>query len=204
MLAFRSARGREALKTFAVALVLAMGIRVGIAQAYRIDGPSMEPSLVQNQHVLVLRAAYGLSLPGVDEAIATWDAPEVGDVVILESPVEPIDLVKRVVAVGGDLIAFRNGRVWRNGRPVEAKPVGGCDPDRHLRWDRTCRVYEEHVGRRRWLTSRGEARPMDRPSQRVPDGHVFVLGDHRDRSNDSRAFGAVPVERLRGRVLWVD
>jgi signal peptidase I len=99
-----------------------------------------------------------------------------------------------------------DGNLWRNGAPIDQIDHGACDPERHVSVEPDCRVIEEQVGERRWQTSRSlDARygthlePVE-----VPPGHVFVMGDHRDRSNDSRVFGPVPVERVRGRVLLVD
>lgn len=206
-----SERGRgstwaENARIIALAVLLALGVRVGIAQAYEIDGPSMEPSLVTGQRLIVLRAAYGLSLPGVESSVATWRVPEVGDVVIVESPLDGLDLVKRVIGVPGDVVEVRGGVVWRNGEPVAAVDRGPCDPSRHVQVDPGCRVIEERIGDRRWLTSRSTRSALyaDVLPVRVPEGHVFVMGDHRDRSNDSRAFGPVSVARLRGRVLFLD
>lgn len=199
-------RWLETARTLALALVVAVGIRASIAQAYEVDGPSMEPSLVSGQRLFVWRAAYGLSLPGLKQSVATWQLPAIGDVVIVRSPLDELDLVKRVVGLPGDVIEVRSGVLFRNGTPVAHADVGACDPDRHVSVDPGCRVIEEQVGERRWRTSRAsDARfgtqlaPVE-----VPDAHVFVMGDHRDRSNDSRVFGPVPVQRLRGRVLLVD
>ncbi len=203
----RGSRFLDNAKTIVVAVLIALGVRVGIAQAYEVDGPSMEPSLVSGQRLFVLRAAYGLTLPGTDRAVALWNLPAVGDVVIIESPIDGLDLVKRVVGVPGDVIEVRDGVLWRNGRAVQHSDLGACDPARHTSFDPECRVFQEKVGDRRWRTSRDDligGYGADTAPVTVPEGHVFIMGDHRDRSNDSRAFGPVPVTLLRGRVLFVD
>ena len=194
--------------TFVVALVLALSFRVGVAQAYEIEGPSMEPTVVQGERVVALRCAYGLSLPWVDDAVVTWSSPVVGDVVIVESPAaDHADLLKRVVGVAGDVIAIVDGVVTRNGEPFERVPAGRCAPSRQLDPSADCVLSRERddTGARSWLTSRSDPRARDsmRPVV-VPAGHVFVMGDHRDRSNDSRSFGPVPVTRVRGRVLFLE
>ena len=105
----RNKRARETVKTVVLAVLIALGVRVGIAQAYVVEGPSMEPSLVDSQRLFVFRAAYGLSVPFRSEAVALWSEPEVGDVVVIESPADGMDLVKRVVGVPGDVIEVSGG-----------------------------------------------------------------------------------------------
>jgi signal peptidase I len=203
----RAARWFDNAKTIVIAVLIALGVRVGIAQAYEVEGPSMEPSLVSGQRLFVLRAAYGLTLPGADRTVALWSLPDVGDVVIIESPVDSLDLVKRVVGVPGDVIAVHDNVLWRNGTAVTHADLGACDPARHTSFDPRCHVIEETIGDREWRTSRDAGEGgygADMAPVTVPQGHVFIMGDHRDRSNDSRAFGPVPVTLLRGRVLFVD
>src|SRR5689334_19420698 len=89
-------RRMASARSFLLWLGLAFCVRVGVAQAYEIEGPSMEPTLVDGRQVLALRAAYGLSVPFVPRAVASWAQPEVGDIVILRSPADGMDLVKRV------------------------------------------------------------------------------------------------------------
>src|SRR5690606_29214851 len=199
-------RWGENARSIGLAVLLALGVRVGIAQAYEVDGPSMEPSLVSGQRLLVFRAAYGLALPGIDDALAIWELPQVGDVVIVRGPFDGLDLVKRVIGLPGDEIEVRAGVIWRNGAPVPQVPVGACDPARHASVDHGCEMIEEEIEGRRWRTSRSSVDGIfaDVMPVQVPEGYVYVMGDHRDRSNDSRAFGPVPATRLRGRVLLVD
>ena len=150
--------------------------------------------------------AVARPIPFRSEALVMWASPRVGDVVVVESPVDGLDLVKRVVGLPGDVIEVRDGVLVRNGEVVPHALSGPCDPADHMHWERACVVLEERVGERQWTTSRSvvglgitDVAPMV-----VPDRHLFVMGDHRDRSNDSRFFGPVPADHLRGRVLFVD
>jgi signal peptidase I len=199
---------RENVGTFVVALVLALSFRVGVAQAYEVDGPSMEPTVFQGERVVALRCAYGLSLPLVTDAVLSWSSPTVGDVVIIESPAEDrADLVKRVVGVAGDVISIEDGIVMRNGEPFESAALGPCDPSREIDPSADCVLTREQDDRRErsWLTSRSQPSVLDSMAPVVvPEDHVFVMGDHRDRSNDSRHLGPIPVTRVRGRVLFVE
>jgi signal peptidase I len=199
---------RENVGTFVVALVLALSFRVGVAQAYEVDGPSMEPTVFQGERVVALRCAYGLSLPLVTDAVLSWSSPTVGDVVIIESPAEDrADLVKRVVGVAGDVISIEDGIVMRNGEPFESAALGPCDPSREIDPSADCVLTREQDDRRErsWLTSRSQPSVLDSMAPVVvPEDHVFVTGDHRDRSNDCRHLGPIPVTRVRGRVLFVE
>ncbi len=188
----------------ALALLLGLSVRVGIAEAYVVEGPSMEPTLRNSERVWVAKYVYGLSVPGVAHQLATWGAPRPGEVVIVNSPMDGLDLVKRVIGVPGDRIDVREGRIYRNGKIIPERVVGPCDPTTMLEADPTCEWYEEELNGRRYRTSRSPDFFEFEVSVEVPPGHVFVMGDHRDRSNDSRSFGPVPMSRLRGRVIGVD
>lgn len=181
-------------------LVGAPVVRVIGVEAFEMDGPSMEPTVLSGDRFLVDKAAYGLSIPFVAEAVVRWADPEVGDVVVLRSPFDDFDIVKRVVGVGGDRIEIRDDVVYRNGAPLLRRRLGACPEGDE------CQLTEEGLGERTWLTSSSAySVPESFPEVVVPPGHVYVLGDHRDRSNDSRnpRVGTVPAERVRGRALLV-
>jgi signal peptidase I len=191
------------LKTIGGAVLLALVIRTCLFEAFEIEGPSMEPTLLNGDRVVVSKFAFGLFLPLRDHAELTWAGPKVGDVVIIKSPADGVDIVKRVIGVGGDFIEMRDDRVYRNGQPLPLSDTGPCkagigslQPE--------CRVYESKVGDHDFFMSkaRGSSDPLP---VRVPDSHVYVLGDHRDHSNDSRnpMVGAIPINRIKGRALSI-
>lgn len=192
-------------KTLVVSLSLAVAVRVGIAQAYEVDGPSMEPTLLTGEKLFVARCAYGLALPWLADAIVSWALPEVGDVVILASPQDPSeDLVKRVIGLPGDVIEVRNDTIYRNGVPLTNDGPHACPPGRFRNRYAVCATYTESSERHHWRVSRSLEWGQTLPPVRVPPDHIYVLGDHRTRSNDSRAFGPVRASLLRGKVLFMD
>lgn len=192
-------------KTLVVSLSLAVAVRVGIAQAYEVDGPSMEPTLLTGEKLFVARCAYGLALPWLSDALVSWSLPDVGDVVILASPQDPTeDLVKRVIGLPGDMIEVREDIVFRNGRPLPLEGPHVCPPGRFRNRYATCETYTESSELHHWSISRSLEWGQTLPGVRVPADHIYVLGDHRTRSNDSRAFGPVRASLLRGKVLFMD
>jgi signal peptidase I len=195
-------RTQANLKTIAGAVALALFIRIVLFEAFEIEGPSMQPTLLNGDRVVVAKFLYGLFLPFTTEAVITWGLPDPGDVVIVKSPADDIDIVKRVIGIPGDVIEIRDDVVYRNHRPLQREPAGPCRaPDED---PNECEVIEETVNGKTYETSHSIASvPSNYGPVTVPPDHVYILGDHRDRSNDSRFFGAVPISRVKGRALAI-
>jgi signal peptidase I len=233
-------RTKANIKTIGGAVLLAIFIRVVLFEAFEIDGPSMMPTLLHGDRVVVAKFLYGLFIPFTNEALFTWGIPRAGDIVIVRSPRDNIDIVKRVIGVPGDRIEVRDDvcctphgnrlscepagaandnelapceepSVWmhdvvyRNGRPLVRRLAHNCR-DANGRIDENSLCTEEGIGNHTWFTSRDPfPRREPRPEERVPPGHIYVLGDHRDHSNDSRnpEVGMIPASRVKGRALAI-
>jgi signal peptidase I len=206
----RKSRAREYAESVGGAVFLALFLRAFVVEAFTIPSGSMLPTLQVGDDIFVAKASYGLRIPLTERALFTWSRPSPGDVVVFSHPHDGQDIIKRVVAVGGDTVALRDGVVVINGRKVSSEPVPGpCTYRDYIemerRWvERDCEARVETRGSRRYITYTAPgARQRDFGPVTVPRGEVFMMGDHRDDSNDSRYFGTVPVALIKGRALVV-
>ncbi|MEZ4300151.1 MAG: signal peptidase I [Polyangiaceae bacterium] len=183
----RSSWRKDLISIASAAAVVLVG-RSSLADHYHVPTGSMLPTVVENDHILVNKAAYGLRLPFTHVRIAELGGPERGDVVVLESPESGIVLLKRVVALPGDMVAVEDGHVVLNGHPVlvEHKATG---------------LFEE-LGQGHGLRLDDGGGPDFGPVK-VPAGHYLVLGDNRGNSRDGRYFGFVKREAILGRAVGI-
>lgn len=168
-----------------LAIVVLMTVaRSSIADHYYVPSGSMEYSLLPGDRVVVDKTAYGLRIPLTKVDVLGSSRPERGDIAVFDSPRDGTRLIKRVAAVGGDVVALRDGHLTVNGEPLGAGPV-----ERY--GDTAVRLN---------LTSGGGP---DLPVVRVPDGKVLMLGDHRGDSLDGRYFGLIDETELFGKAVRV-
>ncbi len=198
-----SESGQSNLKTIGSAILLAMFIRIALFEAFEIEGPSMEPTLLNGDRVVVAKFRYGLFLPFMNEAVTNWGMPNAGDVVIVRSPRDNVDIVKRVVGLPGDTLELRDGVIYRNNVAVPHVSLGSCQ-DRADAGPFGCEWVEEKMGEHTYRISQNlDSLRTTRSAIKIEPGHIYVLGDHRDRSNDSRALGTIPINRVKGKVLSI-
>lgn len=206
-------RRRAGRFTFVLAavIVLALGLRTTVVEVYRVVSPSMTPTLNVGDRVLVNRLAYGVRLP-FSQRILGARLPRRGDVVVFSSaaagadagPTTPRWLVKRVIGLPGDVVAFRNGYPIVNGWIVpscDAGPFATTAGPITVRGRLNVELMED----RSYLTVRMPLDSTVLDEYRVPAGQVFVMGDDRGQSNDSRSWnqgtgGSVPLGSIAGRV----
>jgi signal peptidase I len=185
-----------------LAFLLLIGIfRSAVAEWNPIPSGSMHPTLVEGDVVLVNRMAYNLKLPLTDVVLARLGEPQRGDVVTFSSPRDGTRLVKRLVAVPGDVVEMRDGRLVINGRQARyalldrtLEPVGG-GLAQALRMTETIGGQPHHIQLLPQVETVRNFGPLT-----VPRDQFMMLGDNRDNSADSRFIGLVPRRLLIGRA----
>ncbi len=169
-------------------------IRSFLYDPYRIPSASMLPGLVIGDFILIERFAYSLTLPLLDATFFHIDEPSRGDIVVFLPPKKSAPYIKRVVGLPGDRISYRGQLLTINGAIVERRLVS--PPDSPIL------VEEEYLERSRHMVMHFASRRGLVGSWVVPEGHYFLLGDNRENSADSRVFGPVPLENIRGRASF--
>ncbi len=173
----------EIAETFVIALVLALFIRTFIVQAFKIPSGSMLPTLQIGDHLLVNKFIYGIKVPFSGKILIPIKNPAPGDIVVFKFPKNPrLDYIKRVIAVAGDTVMIRNKKIFVNGRPLADTHGVYTDP----------RILP------------GDVSPRDNFGPvKVPPHHIFVMGDNRDNSYDSRFWGFVDLNAVRGKAFII-
>ncbi len=190
MTAPRRSRLREVAEAFVVAVVLALFVRTWIFQAFEIPSGSMEQNLLVGDHILVNKFIYGPAAFPLERELLPERPVRRGDIVVFKFPQDPErDFIKRCVGMPGDRIELVDKVLQVDRRPVdESGYTFYTDPI----------TYPGSP----FIPAHYRARDNFGPYE-VPAGHYFCLGDNRDNSHDSRFWGPVPVEYLKGRALLV-
>ena len=187
---FKKSVAREYLESVVVAIILALFIRTFVVQAFKIPTGSMETNLLIGDHLLVNKEVYSPSFGSLENRILPKKPIRRGDVVVLKFPEDPTrDFIKRVIGLPGEMVEIRDKTVYVDGRPLD-------EPYAHFS-DAPLRREDPEYG----LRPEGP-RPGYGPVT-VPAGQLFVLGDNRDNSRDSRYWGFLPIDQVKGRALIV-
>ena len=186
---------RENVEAILIAIVLALLIRTFVVQAFKIPSGSMKATLQIGDHILVNKFAYGVKFPYLKvpfwgktdhhygKTIIPLGKPKRGDIIVFKFPEDPEkDFIKRVIGVAGDVVHIRNKKVYVNEKPIE--DTYGIHTDNHIM--------------PRNLQPRDYFGPVT-----VPEDKVFVMGDNRDHSYDSRFWGFVDLDALKGKAFII-
>ena len=203
---------RQNIEAFAFAILLALIIRTFVFQPFKIPSGSMIPTLLVGDHLLVNKFIYGTRIPFTDIEIFPIEKIKRGDVIVFTYPNNERDpsknglyYIKRVVGLPGDEIDLNGRNLYINGGKVPIVYEGTYSDKRNTeQFDeyREDLFGEEHTvifRKGKENTNRGSYIPVTK----VPEGSVFVMGDNRDNSRDSRFWGFVPIENIAGRAFII-
>jgi signal peptidase I len=179
---------REYLEALLIAVIFATFARTWIVQAFKIPSGSMEQNLLIGDHILVNKFVYGPTASALERMILPVRNVDRGDIVVFKYPDDPTrDFIKRCMALPGDTIASEDKVLFINGRQVDDSGyVFHTDPEILSRRDYLQRGSRDTFG-----------------PQVVPEAQYFCMGDNRDNSNDSRFWGPVPRENVKGRAFMI-
>jgi signal peptidase I len=176
---------RENIEAIIIAVILALFIRTFVVQAFKIPSGSMETTLLIGDHILVNKFIYGIAIPFTDKKFLQFVKPQRGDVIVFIYPEDPSkDFIKRVIAVEGDRLSIKDKRIFINGNQIE-------DP------------YGVHKDPNIISSEGGEANRDNFGPVTVPPHALFVMGDNRDRSYDSRFWGYVDLNKVKGKAFII-
>lgn len=177
--AYKKSVLREYFEAIVLAVILALFFRTFVIEAFKIPSSSMEDNLLIGDHILVNKFVYAPTQFAWEKKVLPIDDVKRGDVIVFKFPEEPSrNFIKRVIGIGGETVEIRNKQVYINGKPIP-------EP------------YKFHKAEFFGLTAENFG-PV-----KVPEGYYFVLGDNRDNSKDSRAWGFVPKDYIKGRAFII-
>jgi len=174
---------RENIEAIIIAVILALFIRAFVVQAFKIPSGSMKQTLLIGDHILVNKFIYGVKIPFSDITVIPVKNPKRGDIIVFKFPEDPDkDFIKRVVGVSGDVVEIRNKQVYINDMLLNQDHGIYTDP---------------HI-------IPGAFQPRDNLGPvTVPPASLFVMGDNRDHSYDSRFWGFVDLKAVKGKAFII-
>jgi len=209
-------------KSFFPVLLIVFLLRSFVAEPFKIPSSSMRPTLEVGDFILVNKFAYGIRLPIIEKKIIPTDEPRRGDVIVFRYPVNPSqDFIKRVIGLPGDQVVYLDKKLTVNGVPLPQTRDGTYGYLEGLTYVMTERLSERSGDHEYSIAVNPGAQPVyplnvrsfpgkencvynDRGfSCKVPSGNYLMMGDNRDNSDDSRYWGFVPDDHIRGKAFFI-
>ncbi len=196
---------RDWTESLLVALLIALFLRTFVLEAFKIPSGSMIPTLLVGDHIFVNKFIYGIRLPIINKRIVEWGQPKRGEVIVFVYPHDPSkDYIKRVVGLPGDRIRVSGEDVFVNGEKVELGKEALYTYNDEVSGDkRDCVLRPAKLGEAEFDLIYNPRRNHQGGEYIVEEGHLFVMGDNRDNSADSRVWGQVPLDNVKGRAIVV-
>ncbi len=206
---FQRTTAWERLRPIVVAVAFVFGfMRPFVVEPFQIPSGSMEDTLLVGDRIFVCKFIYGIGIPGTDIKLFDVHEPARGDVFVFVPLHEKSQhFIKRIVAVGGDTVETKQGALYVNGVAVEDSAYTKRDRGSHYDFPpfRVPHLLPDNEAFADYKLSPQQfcAKFPDGVPFKVPEGHVFAMGDNRDQSSDSRTWGTVPVSQIKGQAFMV-
>jgi signal peptidase I len=186
---FRKSTAREYFESICVAVILALFVRTFVVQAFKIPTGSMENNLLIGDHLLVNKFVFAPTRTALEQKLLPIDPIRRGDILVFKYPEDPErDFIKRTIGLPGETVELRNKKVYINGKPLDEPYVHFLFPADE----------ESGISDSGGFDVRRNYGPVT-----VPAGHYFMMGDNRDNSQDSRYWGFMPRDYVKGKALFV-
>ena len=188
MAEFKKSVAREYFESIVIAVILALFIRTFVVQAFKIPTGSMEPNLLVGDHLLVNKFVFSPTSSAIERGILPTREIRRGDIVVFKFPTDPErDFIKRVIGLPGETVELKDHRIYINGKPLD-EPYAHYLPRQEgaAPGEVTTDDVRDHYG-----------------PEVVPAGSLFVMGDNRDNSQDSRYWGFLPRDNVKGQALVI-
>ncbi|BBP43473.1 signal peptidase I [Thiosulfativibrio zosterae] len=189
--------------------IIVLALRSFVLEPFRIPSGSMYPTLEIGDFIVVNKFAYGVKLPVLQTKVIPVSLPERGDVIVFKFPKDPnVDYIKRVIGLPGDEITYVGRTLFVNGKVVNQKMLGAyVGQGSGKMMDGASQVEETNIDQKTYQVLLDmDKSSLDMNTIKVPEDHYFVMGDNRDHSNDSRFWGFVPEENIKGQAfgIWMN
>lgn len=193
----REIRKKELLRKImfcAVFVLIFFCIRSSVFASYVVPTASMNPTILEGDFFYANKLAYRLKVPFTKRSIVGWSIPERGDIIVFKFPKRERSLfTKRVIGIPGDVIEIQKGQLYINGREIHQRIVESKGE---------IKIFEENLFGNTYSVQHISSRHrMEKLKVTVPAGHIFVMGDNRENSFDSRYWGMVPLGNVEGKLV---
>ncbi len=196
----RKSRLRAEIEGWAKVIAIVLLIRFFVIHPFRIPSGSMENTLLIGDFLLANKFIYGLKVPWTNRWICRFKDPKRGDIIVFRYPLEGKDFIKRCIAVEGDVVEIKNKKVYVNGTRLVETYVEHSDRRTYPALKRE-KDYQRAWEDRHFLRlpyARDNFGPVT-----IPEDHLFMLGDNRDNSSDSRFWGPLHTNRIKGKAMVI-
>ena len=203
---------RDLVRALMLCLLAVIVVRSFLFEPFKIPSSSMVPTLKIGDHIFVSKFNYGLSIPFTKIEFAAWGSPKRGEIIVFLFPRdESLHYIKRVVGVPGDRIQFKGKDLYVNDQLIEKDPIIEEEEIERITGNKNFAglLYKEKLGDTIHYVKYSNTPAYDFSSinkvETVPADKFFVMGDNRDDSYDSRSWGFVPRENIKGRsqMIWL-